>query len=150
MSAEALRAVMKHSTACGPELLVQLAIAHLSDSRNGYYPKATAKYEDIAAAARMSVEHMRHILKRLVSSGRLSIVEKPHGQTPGTYELPIRGWSNRNGQGWSDSATLIREDPYTQNSCAGSTAEGDTSAAPSQPSNIVLYPTKKKLRKGIA
>jgi hypothetical protein len=118
MSAEALRAVMRHSTCRGHQLLVQLAIAHLSDSRRGHYPRTTARQEDIAKAARMSLPRLKAVLPEMIAKGRLFIVEKGTGHTPHTYELPIRGVLKTSDLEVSEPIPLIREEPYTQTSRA--------------------------------
>ena len=150
MSAEALRAVMNHSTASGPEFVVQMALAHLSKDRHGWYPKTTAKHEDIAKAARMSPSNTRHTIKRLLDGGRLFIAQKAKGQTPATYELPIRECLKRNTLECLKPDTLIREDPIRKPRAQESTAEGDPLAVPSQPSNIIRYPKPKRARKSHA
>lgn len=135
MSAEALRAVMRHSTCRGPELLVQLALAHLSSSRHGYYPRTTAKQEEIAKEARMSLSRLKSVLRGMIAKGRLFIVEKGKGQEPNTYELPIRGVLKTDRLEVPEPIPLIREDPYTQTSCAD------------VPPNVVQMPTYQKTRK---
>jgi len=156
MSAEALRAVMRHSTCRGPELLVQLAIAHLSDSRHGYYPRATAKQEEIAKQARMSLRRAKGVIASLLENGRLFIAERGKGQGPHTYELPIRGAyrevSKADSQAVSGMTPVNREEPYTQNPCADSRCE-ETPSAPAVPPNVlpmpVTYHKAKRKRKAI-
>lgn len=142
---------MKHSTCKGPQLLVQLAIAHLSDSRHGWYPKTTAKQEKIAKVARLSLRRTKGIIAELISKGRLFIHKEGKGQDPHTYELPIREVSKLDRQAVSEMTPVIREDPYTQNTCAGDTAEsganGQESASDSVLRKIIGFPNEKKRHK---
>lgn len=139
MSAEALRAVMKHSTCRGPQLMVQLAIAHLSDSRNGWYPRTTAHQEVIAKAARMSLSRCKTVLAEMIAKGRLFISHKGKGQNAHTYELPIRPVLKAGEQAVLKPVPLNRDEPYTQNPCADSRCE-ETPSAPPVPPNILPMP----------
>lgn len=143
MSAEALRAVMKRSTCRGPELLVQLAIAHLSNSRNGHRPKTTAKHEEIATVARMSVSRTRAIIALLIKNGRLFMIDRGKCHEPNVYELPIQGvfrdLLKADSLDLLESGSLNREDPYTQTSRADPRCE-ETPSAPAIPPNILPMP----------
>jgi hypothetical protein len=128
--------------------MVQLALAHLSDSRNGYYPKTTAKQEDIAAAARMSLPRLKAVMAELLAKGRVFIAEKGAGQNPHTYELPIRGVLKTSEQEVSESIPLIREKPYAQNSCADlhCTESSATPVVVPFPPQPTAYPAKRRAK----
>lgn len=150
MSAEALRAVMKRSTCRGPELLVQLAIAHLSDSRSGHRPKTTAKQEEIAKVARMSLSRTRAVIASLVKHGRLFVADRGKVHEPNVYELPINGvfrdLLKADGLDLLKSGGLDRSEPYTQTSRADLHCT-ETPSAPALDNIIPMRVTYSKKRR---
>lgn len=142
MSAEAIRAVIDQSSVKGPHLLMLIMIADQSRDRTGYF-KSEVGYDALAKKNRISLRRAKEIVADLIKWKKLHLISQGGGGTANWYEIPVR---KLYGVPVRESAPVIREEPYTQPSRAGSTAEGDTLAAPSQPSNIVQYPTKRKRR----
>lgn len=140
MSAEALRAVMRHSTCRGPELMAQLAFAHLSKTRHGYYPRTTATQEALADAARMSLSRFKTVVASLIKNGRLFIAVKGK---PNTYELPIREVLKADDSMVLESVPSNREELIAQNPCADSQAVRDPKILPIS----VVYQKPRRRRK---